>query len=205
MVKKKRTRNIQEKIDLIYKTFFNLVLEKGYHKTSTNHIAEAAQISIGTVYRYFPNGKSDIILKYFENSKDIVFNVNDFEKIEEANFVKIFERFIRSNLENQKKNQGYRIAFRQSIMSDKVLKEKYKTKIADINTELVKELRAASEFLRSAPEDQLIRAFNFIHNFLEANIHHHLFVMKLFDDDENFIKFLSSLMGFIRNAGFLRK
>jgi hypothetical protein len=134
-----------------------------------------------------------------------VFNINDFKKLKEDNFVNIFERFIRSNLENQKKNPGYRIAFRQSIMSDKELKEKYKTKIADINTELVKELRLASEFLRTVSEEQLIRAFNFIHSFLEANIHHHLFVMKMFDDEETFIKFLSSLMGFVRNAGFLRK
>ena len=206
MVKtKKFTRNPEEKKERIYKAFFDLVIKNGYDKTSTNHIAEAANIGIGTVYRHFPNGKSDIILKYFENSKDIVFNIKDFEKLKEVNFVNTFERFIRSNLENQKKNPGYRIAFRQSIMSDKELKEKYKTKIAEINTEIVKELRSASEFLRSAPEDQLIKAFNFIHNFLEANIHYHLFVMKMFDDDEKFIKFLSNLMGFIRNAGFLRK
>ena len=202
MVEKKRTRNIQEKIDLIYKTFFDLVLKNGYHKTSTNHIAEAAQISIGTVYRYFPNGKSDIILKYFENSKDIVYNENELEKVKEDNFVNMFEKFIRNNLENQKKNPGYRIAFRQSIISDKELMEKYKTKIADINTGLVKELRSESDYFRTAPEDRLIRIFNFIFNFLEANIHHHLFVMKMFDDDEYFIKFLSTLLGFVRKEGF---
>ena len=202
MVKKKRTRNVQEKIDLIYKTFFDLVLKNGYHKTSTNHIAEAAQISIGTVYRYFPNGKSDIILKYFENSKDIVYDENELEKVKEDNFVNMFEKFIRNNLENQKKNPGYLIAFRQSIISDKELMEKYKTKIADINTGLVKELRSESDYFRTAPEDRLIRIFNFIFNFLEANIHHHLFVMKMFDDDEYFIKFLSNLLGFIRKEGF---
>ncbi len=205
MLEKKRSRNKQGKIDLIYNTFFDLVLKNGYHKTSTNHIAEAAQISIGTVYRYFPNGKSDIILKYFENSKDIVFNLKDFEKIKENNFVNVFERFIKSNLENQKKNPGYRIAFRQAIMSDKELLEKYKTKIAEINTELVKKLRSSNEFLRATPESQLIRSFNFIFNFIEANIHHHLFVMKMFDDDEYFIKFLSNLMEFVRKAGIQPK
>ena len=203
MVEKKRTRNIQEKIDLIYKTFFELVLEKGYSKTTTNHIAERAQISIGTVYRYFPNGKSDILLSYFENSKDIVFNIEDFEKIREPNFVNAFEKFIRNNLENQKKNSGYHIAFRQAIMSDKELLVKYKNKIAKLNTEIVKELRASNPFFRTYKEQRLIKGFGFIFNLIQANIFHHLYIMKMFDDEEYFIKFLSNLVEYAR--GYIQK
>lgn len=203
MVEKKRTRNIQEKIDLIYKTFFDLVLEKGYSKTSTNLIAETAQISIGTVYRYFPNGKSDIITKYFENSKDIVFNVEDFEKIRENNFVNVFERFIRNNLENQKKNPGYSIAFRQAIMSDKELLEKYKTNIIRICTELARELRSSNRLLKTIPENRLIKVFVLIFNLIQANIFHHLFINKIFDDDDYFIRFLSNLVEYAR--GYIQK
>jgi AcrR family transcriptional regulator len=29
--------------------------ERGYHRTTTNHIAEAAGVSIGSLYQYFPN------------------------------------------------------------------------------------------------------------------------------------------------------
>lgn len=198
MVEKKRTRNIKEKIDLIYKTFFDLVLKKGYNKTNTNLVAETAQISIGTVYRYFPNGKSDIILNYFENSKDIVFNIEDFEKIREPNFVIPFERFIRNNLENQKKNPGYHIAFRQAIMSDRELLGKYKNKIAKINTEIVRKLRASSPIFRAYSEQRLIKGFGFIFNLIQANIFHHLYIMKVFDDEEYFIKFLSNLVEYAR-------
>jgi len=67
MTQKKFTRNPQEKIDLIYKTFFHLILENGYQNVSTNHIAKAAGISVGTVYLYFPGGKKDIINGYFEH------------------------------------------------------------------------------------------------------------------------------------------
>ncbi len=203
MSKKKVTRNKQEKINLIYKTFFDLVLKNGYSKTSTNHIAEAAKLSIGTIYRYFPNGKSDIILKYFETSKDIVFDTEDFKKLNGNNFADIFERFIRNNLENQKKNPGYCIAFREAILSDKELLEKYKAKIANICTELVKELRHSNEFLKGIPEDRLIRGFIFVFNLIEANIHHHLFIMKIVDDEDYFIKLLSRLVEFARN--FIQK
>ena len=73
MSEKKFSRNKQAKIEKIYDAFFRLVSERGYGKTSTNHVAEEAGVSIGTVYRYFPDGKDDILLNYFENAKDVIF------------------------------------------------------------------------------------------------------------------------------------
>jgi len=203
MVEKKRKRNIQEKIDLIYKTFFDLILEKGYSKTSTNHIAETAQISIGTVYRYFPNGKSEIMMKYFENAKDIVFDVEDFGRISENNFEDVFESFIRKNLKNHKENFGYHMAFHQAIMSDKELLVKYNANIVKICTELVKELRSSNSFLKVVPEERLIKGFVLIFNLIQAHISHHLFIMKIFDDEDYFIKFLANLVEYAR--GYIQK
>ena len=194
MTEKKRTRNTQEKIDLIYKTFFDLVLEKGYTNTTTNHIAETAQISIGTVYRYFPNGKSDIIINYFERAKNIIFDVQDFSRIKENNLVEVFENFIRRNLKNHKENLGYHMAFHNAIMSDKELLEKYKTNIIRICTELARELRSSNHLLKTIPENRLIKVFVLIFNLIQANIFHHLFINKIFDDDDYFINFLSNLV-----------
>lgn len=203
MVEKKRTRNAEEKIDLIYKTFFNLVLEKGYTNTTTNHIAETAQISIGTVYRYFPNGKSDIILKYFESAKNIIFDIQDFSRIKENNLVEVFENFIRRNLKNHKENLGYHMAFHNAIMSDKELLEKYKTNIVKICTELARQLRSSNRLLKTIPENRLIKVFVLIFNLIQANIFHHLFINKIFDDDDYFISFLANLVEFSR--GYIQK
>lgn len=203
MVEKKRTRNIQEKIDLIYKTFFELVLEKGYSKTTTNHIAERAQISIGTVYRYFPNGKSDIIIKYFDSTKDIIFDIQDFSRIKENNLVEVFEKFIRRNLKNHKENLGYHMAFHNAIMSDKELLEKYKTNIVKICTKLARQLRSSNLLLKTIPENRLIKVFVLIFNLIQANIFHHLFINKIFDDDDYFIRFLANLVEFSR--GYIQK
>jgi len=203
MVEKKRTRNAEEKIDLIYKTFFNLVLEKGYTNTTTNHIAKTAQISIGTVYRYFPNGKSDIILKYFERAKNIIFDIQDFSRIKENNLVEVFENFIRRNLKNHKENLGYHMAFHNAIMSDKELLEKYKTNIVKICTELARQLRSSNRLLKTIPENRLIKVFVLIFNLIQANIFHHLFINKIVDDDDYFIRFLANLVEFSR--GYVQK
>ena len=63
MSNSKKSRNKEDTIKNIYGCFFNLVLEIGYHKASTNKIAKAANISVGTLYHHFPEGKKDIMRK----------------------------------------------------------------------------------------------------------------------------------------------
>lgn len=43
--------------------------ERGYHATTTNHVAEAAGISIGSLYQYFPN-KDALVVGVAERSLD---------------------------------------------------------------------------------------------------------------------------------------
>ena len=94
MSPKKFSRNKQEKINLIYKTFFRLILEHGYHKTSTNHVAKSAKISIGTIYKYFPKGKEDIIRNYFEESMKQFFKRINLLNINDENIKEFLNHFI---------------------------------------------------------------------------------------------------------------
>ena len=51
----------QQRVDLILDTAAVLFSESGYENASTNAIAERAGISIGSLYRYFPD--KDAILR----------------------------------------------------------------------------------------------------------------------------------------------
>jgi AcrR family transcriptional regulator len=51
----------QQRVDLILDTAADLFAETGYQNTTTNAIAERAGISIGSLYRYFPD--KDAILR----------------------------------------------------------------------------------------------------------------------------------------------
>jgi TetR/AcrR family fatty acid metabolism transcriptional regulator len=51
----------EEKKSKIFEAAERLVSEKGYEKTTMKHIAEAADVAIGTIYEYFEN-KDDLFL-----------------------------------------------------------------------------------------------------------------------------------------------
>jgi AcrR family transcriptional regulator len=54
-LKEPRQRRSKVTYDAILEATTQLLIEKGYAATTTNHIAERAGISIGSLYQYFPN------------------------------------------------------------------------------------------------------------------------------------------------------
>ena len=45
----------REMVDRILEAAARIFAEQGYHGTTTNHVAEAAEVSVGSLYQYFPN------------------------------------------------------------------------------------------------------------------------------------------------------
>ena len=189
-------RNKSEKIEAIYKAFFDLVLEKGFGKTSTNKVAEMAEVSIGTIYRYFPEGKKDIMRNYFENSVETTFELGEFEKFDMSNIAHIFRGFVSNVLKNHEDNKAYYLAFRSAILSDDGLAQAHKERIIDTSTRLVNKLRETSEFFKSREKERLIRGFVFIYNIVNAIIYQHIIFMDLFEKDEDLIDYTSNLLSF---------
>lgn len=196
MSTKKFTRNKQEKIEKIYGTFFNLVLTQGFHGTSTNHVAKEANISIGTIYKYFPKGKEDILRKYFEESMEAIVDREEMKKTDTTNSMKFLKEFAEKIFDNHKKNRGYNMAFRSAIQSDKELHDIHEEKINSSFKELVHFIREDNPFFKTISEQQLTKAFIFLYNILNAVIYHHLCVMPLFDTDQKLIDYLVRLIEF---------
>ncbi|MFX1569741.1 MAG: TetR/AcrR family transcriptional regulator [Promethearchaeota archaeon] len=199
MSHKKFSRNKQEKINLIYKTFFRLILKDGYHKTSTNHVAKSAKISIGTIYKYFPKGKEDIIRKYFEESMKQFFKRINLININNENIKEFLNHFILELYKNHLENKGYIIAFRSAIQSDKNLLKSQKEEVFNFFKDMAQQLRIINESFKQIPENKLVEIFIFIYNLINAILYHHLTIMELFDTDEKIIDFLSNLVIFSLN------
>ncbi len=193
---KKFSRNKQEKINLIYDTFFKLVLKQGYHKTSTNHVAKSAKISIGTIYKYFPKGKDDIIRKYFEESMETFLDTQDLSNMNDENIRDFLKHFVLDLFRNHKENKGYNLAFRSAIQSDKILHDAHKEKIFIFFKDKVHKLRKINENLKQLSEKRLVDVFIFMYNLVNAILFHHLSVMELFDTDDKFVEYLSNLAAF---------
>ena len=196
MSSKKFNRNKQEKINLIYDTFFKLILKRGYHKTSTNHVAKSAKISIGTIYKYFPKGKEDIIRKYFEESMETFLDRQNLDSINDENIRDFLNHFVLELFKNHQENKGYNLGFRSAIQSDNILHNAHKEKIFNIFKDRAEKLRKINENFKQIPENKLVEVFIFIFNLVNAILYHHLSVMELFDTDDKFVKYLSNLVAF---------
>ena len=81
--KSRRKRNKKAKIERIIEATKKMIEEKGYMGTNTNRIAEAAGVSIGLLYKYFPAGKLDIAheisLRYHSPIADSIQHINMME------------------------------------------------------------------------------------------------------------------------------
>jgi AcrR family transcriptional regulator len=191
-----KARSKEKTIKKIYDTFFKLVLEEGYHKASTNKIAKGAKISVGTLYHHFPEGKKDIIRKYFDNSVETSFELGEFEKFDLSNMALIFRGFVSNVLRNHRENKAYYMAFRSVILSDNNLAQAHKTRVIEISTEFATKLQESSEFFKAIEKARLIRSFTFVYNIVNAIIYHHIVFMDLFENDEDLIDYVSSLLAF---------
>ena len=196
MSSKKFSRNKQEKINLIYDTFFKLILKQGYHKTSTNHVAKSAKISIGTIYKYFPKGKEDIIRKYFEESMETFLDSQDFSIVNDENVRDFLNRFVLDLFKNHEENKGYNLAFRSAIQSDKKLHNSHKEKIFIFFKDTAQKLRKINKNFKQIPEERLVETFIFIYNLINAILYHHLSIMELFDAEDKLVEYLSNLVIF---------
>lgn len=60
--KPRRRRTRAQNMEIIKRVTMDFLKEKGYMEISVNKIAEASEINISQIYRYFPKGKPDILI-----------------------------------------------------------------------------------------------------------------------------------------------
>ena len=63
--KRPRQRRSKDTVDAILEATARVLVERGFENATTNHIAEVAGVSIGSLYQYFPN-KASLVLAVVE-------------------------------------------------------------------------------------------------------------------------------------------
>jgi len=58
----RRRKTREENMEIIKRVTMDFLQERSYTEISVNKIAEASGINISQIYRYFPNGKPDILI-----------------------------------------------------------------------------------------------------------------------------------------------
>jgi AcrR family transcriptional regulator len=137
----------QQRVDLILDTAAELVAEEGYEALTTNAIAERAGISIGSLYRYFPD-KSAILyglairhMEHMQATYDHVFT-EDLARLDLAEIIdRIIDPFVALHAANPE--------FKQMLLGSDVSPE-----IAAASEEMDEAIgERLADFLRQAAPD----------------------------------------------------
>ncbi|NHI93217.1 MAG: TetR/AcrR family transcriptional regulator [Candidatus Lokiarchaeota archaeon] len=192
---KKFTRNKEQKIEIIIKTTLALILEKGYNKLSTNHIAKKAGIGIGTIYRNFPNGKEDIVKAIIVRNRDKIINLELFNHINESNLPNSIKTLMINFIKFHRENYHFHLAFVQAHLSNNKLFNEFKFLIQNGLDKLAKKVKK-SNLSEKYSEKELKDQFFSLFNIIEAIILRHILIMPLFDTDEELGTYLTNLVLF---------
>ena len=192
---KKFSRNKKEKIDLIINTTYDLIIENGYDKLSTNHIADRAKIGIGTIYRNFPNGKADIIHEMVKRNRHNIINLNLFNDIKLSKLSNSITQTMLNFIKFHRENIQFHLAFEQAFLSNRELFHDFKSLVEDMISSLIKKLKQNKIFV-NVSESQLKEKLFLVFNIVESIILRHILIVPLFETDEEFGSYLTNLVLF---------
>ena len=189
---KKFSRNKTEKIRKIIETTFNLIEKKGYDGVSTNHIAAESKISIGTIYRYFPEGKPAIIQAVAIDMYDKFPIQKMIQSIDTNNVQDFISNLVEYYIQYHRENFTLMKATDKATLSSSIVRHEIDAFIKQVLQKLLKnthKLPIFAQFKAGELENKLI----IILKTIDSIIHRHLFFSPFFDTDKELTSFLVKL------------
>jgi len=112
----------QQRVNQILDTAARIFSEMGYEVATTNHIAERAGISIGSLYQFFPN-KESIFQALVERYLDSLRAVLTIDAMDSVPFVDVLHDLVVAILAFDDKHIGFKVIFVQSHVETEVHEE----------------------------------------------------------------------------------
>lgn len=191
---KKFHRNKEEKQAVIVKTFLDLVPERGFSALKIADIALKSEVSVGTVYRYFPEGLPSILRAILSRHFHALTDLKDFAEMGAGTLEASVGAMVRKHIRSHREELPVHLAVNRAILDNPDLLEEYNMGLDTLLKETAVSARASSPFLKGVPEDQFTANVMKIHSLLEAVIHRHLFVRPVFPDDDSLVQFLTKII-----------
>ncbi len=143
--RKPRQTRAQETAQCILQATAQILVSRGFKDCSTNHIAERAGVSIGTLYQYFAD-KQSILLELFrlEIEKDALFIQNTLQELENQPIEIVIKKLVSVTLKRLSENPRLR-----QILLLEVSSSRQTEKLRGIKDELSELL---SSYLKSHPQ-----------------------------------------------------
>jgi AcrR family transcriptional regulator len=108
-----RKRPIQERsqftVEQILEGAAHILAKRGYAGTTTNHIAERAGVSIGSLYQYFPNKDAILVallVRHMESASEVLERMMEEAVTERLSLESLVRRFVRKVVEMHSSEPG---------------------------------------------------------------------------------------------------
>ncbi len=170
------TRDAEAKKRQILDAFADLVREKGYPTITIRDIADAAGVSVGIIYRYFPAGKPEVASKLYE-SYLLTTTPSEIDPDTPGTLEEEIRRHIKTHRDNEALYRAFDIAnledhdiFAGSKRTrDAVLTERYKDK-------------------------KRLQRISLNYAIVDALVHRHVLLEKITNTDEELVQLLVGLL-----------
>lgn len=193
---KSRTRNKSAKIARIKETTRNLFEQKGYLDTTNHGIAKAAHVSVGLLYKYFPQGKLDILKALLEDEKtefeEIQQNQLLLEHIKPENALDFLQNILKIVLTRHLNKKNYVRAMEVAQLSHPETFQRIRGHAQEIITvvPVIQRFDELKLLKKSLTRDLIIMNSNVI----DHMIHHYVFFGSFtFQTDKEFLQYLLDL------------
>lgn len=120
----RRERLVSARLDQILDAAARLFAEKGFHRTTTRQIAEAAEVSEGTLYNYFEN-KNDLLFGILSRLANLRSFEAQLDRPEPHDAHQAFVDMFHSSHGFSEKHYAMQQAILSEILADAELRERY--------------------------------------------------------------------------------
>ena len=184
-------RDKEAKIETILKTTRKMIEEKGYIKTTTNHIAEAADVSVGLIYKYFPGGKAEIIRAIAHQGYSSVMETVSIKGLTTENLEQTLKKLLTGYIREHKRIRSLVAAMEIAYLSDPSLAKDYSDLI---ETELNPGPVILSELFGSDDNPKVKGLSKAILHTLDSVVHRHVCQAPIFSSDRKLVEYLTELI-----------
>ncbi len=136
---KSTKRDKKAKIISIQDAMFMLIETKGYENVTIRDIAEAAGVSIGLIYKYFPGGKYNILMEISYQYMDELLRIKQPETVDFYDF----PGYIRDVIKNMQQFYKDNSSLIKALIMTSLLDSEIQEEIKKID---IMDYKAASEF-----------------------------------------------------------
>nr|KXH73068.1 MAG: hypothetical protein AM325_08485 [Candidatus Thorarchaeota archaeon SMTZ1-45] len=189
---KKFTRDREAKIEKIITSMTEIIREKGLSRASVRDIPERADLSIGTVYRYFPKGKIDIVREMTRRNIRETLDLDVPDDLDLPGFMQVWAHMIDKAIQIRRSNLFVEELATPLMTAGNETYREFSNMVAGFYNELARRFKKV-EWLKDYSEAELFRRIVMTLNIVDrvTNIH---IKFPLFEDDKILAKYLLRLV-----------